>query len=169
MREIKFRGKRIDNGEWVYGDLVHNNEQVLISPNFTEPYEYHEDFDCNVVPQTVGQFTGLKNRAGKELYEGDIVVPNGSCGGITVQPYAMPRKSATGEQFIVAHLPCGWTLRHVSAYGKSGFNSPNTIIHGWKIIESYDLWNHQGQMDIIGNIHDNADLMPEAIVPTEST
>ncbi|OMF38792.1 hypothetical protein BK133_00900 [Paenibacillus sp. FSL H8-0548] len=168
MREIKFRGKRIDNGEWLYGDLVHNNEQVLISPNFTEPYEYPEDFDCNVLPRTVGQYTGLKNRAGVELYEGDIVVPNGSCGGISVQPYAMLRKHATGEMFIISHLPCGWALRHASAFGKSSFDIPNSIIQGWKIIESYTLWNHQGQMDVIGNIHDNADLLHDsAIISTE--
>lgn len=65
-----YRGKRVDNGEWLYGDLIHNNEQVLIKPIFTEPYEYDEDFDQNVHPETVGQAVLVE---GTEYYEGDLL------------------------------------------------------------------------------------------------
>lgn len=70
-RTIKFRGKRIDNGEWVYGDLLQPTELCYI----------YEISDCEsidgtryeVIPETIGQFTGLYDNTKKEIYENDIV------------------------------------------------------------------------------------------------
>ena len=70
MRTIKFRGKRIDNGEWIIGDLIQSNNGVIqILPIESDIFFNNEVVD----PETVGQFTGLFDKNGKEIFEGDIV------------------------------------------------------------------------------------------------
>lgn len=69
MREIKFRGKRVDNDEWVYGDLIIDNAENY----FIHRREEKRQEASMVYPDTVGQFTGLLDKNGKEIYEGDVV------------------------------------------------------------------------------------------------
>lgn len=102
IEDIKFKAKRLDNGEWVKGDLVHSTSYVGIS------YPSDEFSDVPIVhrvdPSTVCQFTGLKDREGKEVWDHDLLQSQGT--GIS---YEVSYSQEEGG-FIVGESVCGARL-----------------------------------------------------------
>lgn len=125
MREILFRGKRKDNGEWEYGDLWCNpyGKRVvcIVSPINDQGTTGGNEVD----PETVGQYTGLKDKNGKKIFEGDVV--------------KIPLYESIHEQVIAV---VAWDIRKAVFY-----------LHGKRV--KTDFYHYFGDdCEVIGNIHD---------------
>lgn len=144
-REIKFCGKRIDNGEWVYGTYHYSADgkyhYICAREKFfgTTPYAMLHDKEVwQVDPETVGQFSGLKDRNGKEIYEGDVVKIDWSENkhaeylGIEIEVFSVEHNN--GCFVFNNNTPC---YVHLKSYDSDGLPV----------------------CEVIGNIHENPELL----------
>ena len=157
MREILFRGKRTDCGEWVEGDLIqafrgNQLSACSIMPHTPTAYCWRVD------PETVGQYTGLTDKNGVRIFEGDIVkivdFQMGcvvyECGafGIAVKPYI------------------DWNYLDSEIAEITGCNNSPDFCRNDNFISLWELmWNYNQEenscdvVQVIGNIHDNPELL----------
>jgi uncharacterized phage protein (TIGR01671 family) len=139
--EIKFRGKRIDNGEWVYGYyVVYDEGPEGIKHIIQAPYRYYE-----VDPETVGQFTNQSDKNGKEAYENDRL-----CHFDELTPYRVYGVIKFGEILTSSRE------RHIGFYIEWENDGENLWNEWWR----HDLGYWLSQVEIIGTSHENPELLP---------
>lgn len=131
MREILFRGKRKENGEWVYGNyaVTDNNEkqQHFIFQN--------KAFEFEVESETIGQYTGLTDKNGKKIFEGDIVTTD------------------IDRPYLIVEFRDGCFMFNCNDGGKDYYDIMLPITEEPNTEYKYG--------EIIGNIHDNPELLEE--------
>ena len=131
MGEILFRGKRTINGDWVYGDFVHGNERKSLRDSiFVYDSETQSFNDYEINPSTLGQYTGLTDKNGKRIFEGDIA------------------KVLQGKDKDIAYV--GFENGAFMLYPKTGNIYERTLWSYW-----YNDWD----VEVIGNITDNPELL----------
>ena len=75
MKNIKFKAKRIDNGEWIVGSLIRSTDEVKERAYIVDNFSSMSDYSVvGVDPSTVCQFTGLTDCEGNDVWEGDIIL-----------------------------------------------------------------------------------------------
>lgn len=128
MREIKFRGKTKE-GEWVYGDLeTRRLDGRCFIHTYTEDRLYYTQFE--ILPDTIGQYTGLMDANGKEIYEGDIV-----------------RYRLTDERYKKNPRYSNLPIHYDESQAK--FEAGNIY---WDTLRS-------NKVEVIGNVHDDPELI----------
>lgn len=136
MREILFRGKSPVTKEWVYGDLFQHGEQRFIMTG---------GHNIEVDPESVGQFTGMTDKNGAKIFEGDILSSDR-------YPY-----TSDGKRNYFAEVV--W-FGNCSAFGLYTFKAPKSSVRG--ISEGSEfIEDDLSDMEVIGNIYDNPELIEE--------
>ena len=168
MYEILFRAKRVDNGEWIYGYYCKygytGKEKHYIIPSYASDL-----YAIEVIPETVGQYTGLTDRNGKKIFEGDILKGkhnwhnwNTSFGNDEKDFFEQKIRGAYGkhkvEEYAMFDKDRYFYFRNyaVEYYAKNG---GYRVRNGGQIHALTQTYIYSRDIEVIGNIHDNPELL----------
>lgn len=155
MRDILFRGKRIDTGEWVYGQYAYLlNARTKDGEPIKHMIVDGTPFGQTVDPSTVGQYTGLTDKNGKKIFEGDIVVWTSKVMRLIGNYTYCFDGYHEGDVLKVVCNEAGFILARLD-------DSIPDVPNGSSKIDNYAFWLFHRLLEIIGNIHDNPELMEE--------
>lgn len=154
-REILFRGKRVDNGEWVYGylfdDGYQNPRHVFVGGLMIDEYKGTacDEWDINgidfydVKPNTICQYTGLTDKNGKKIFEGDIVRCGEICGEVKFGLYESNWQIGKYNQGFFVTFPKEYLLRKELGYWGNKVVVIGNIYDSQKLLE--DKENKHGE------------------------
>ena len=156
MREILFKGKRVDNGEWAFGNFIEDKWgddngntiyailQDRVAPDIAELWT-----PVRVIPETVGQFTGLTDKNGKKIFEGDIIE--------TQEYYDKPYSAKKRKKRYIG------IVEYVTYKHNNGIYYEAKWYVNIKDFDTYvyGAWSRFYDCTVIGNIHDNPELLEE--------
>ncbi|EKZ5170731.1 hypothetical protein DVC04_00700 [Listeria monocytogenes] len=149
MREIEFRGKRIDNGEWVYGNLMQFEDSATFifaderKGASTLTYAHFIINNMHAIDEkTIGQYTGLKDKNGKKIFEGDIVTAFSN-----INKYTDSFARDVEPTFCFTSIVCDGACFKTTYKGEPSYVLNQNVS---------SLVKH---MEVIGNIHENLDLL----------
>lgn len=158
-REILFRGKSIQNGKWLYGNI-----QIPEAP-YDEYFMWDNGWQMQVDPDTIGQYTGLIDKNGKKIFEGDI---------LRVSEYENILMREFNDETDCFDM---FTLEEITGELRQSYTSPVIWEEGTFCISTKGDWLHHNDMflavlfgdmkrsspififEVIGNIHDNPELL----------
>ena len=149
MREILFRGKRIDNNEWSYGDLIQDGRGYVGVWAQTPSAVNYE-----VEPETVGQYTGLTDKNGKRIFEGDIIR---YCERFDYQMYqeSIEDPEAYGGELYSPAFSIGAVVYYTDDFSGFDISNHNFDSNGLsELMCSGDYF-----YEVIGNLWDNPELL----------
>ena len=150
MRTIKFKGKRIDNGEWEEGGLLQSvNGITLIGDNqgyiCSDGYGHYDDFNIRQVdPDTVCQFTGFLDKNGKEIYEGDVLRSD-----------TYPFSRTEHNEYDNYYGAIGWSDKEALFYIVAIKNHKSSVAGISDGITDVISQEKMQDFEVIGNIHDD--------------
>lgn len=156
MREISFRGKRAGNGEWVYGfytPVFGAGPIIITDAEMEDDCSVSFDFE-HVTPNTVGRYTGLKDRNGKRIFEGDVI-------RYTFDSPDDPTATENGLKVRIGRVFWSdWRASFAVTAGNNGSSAINNDIARYVRGRSiYEYVRGANTVEVIGNIHDNPNLL----------